>query len=199
MLKDISIEYAHIYTNQSVSEEHQSSLHILSGLRAGLGANETSALVVMVDDYSSPDPAFDYAGFSSWLQGQGHGPDLLIRESQLIPVCDAVLGLVQKDALKQQITDYIKTKKYPCSLFIAAWYLLRLGRLTAPTFPESLKAKRLINILPESFKPFENKGLEIISATPHKACVDAIHYRFLPERSQRSLAGRSLGQSPIVE
>jgi hypothetical protein len=84
--------------------------------------------------------------------------------------------------LKQQITDYIKSKKYPCSLFIAAWYLSRLGRIDNPVVPSSVQARRLINILPESFRPFEDKGLEIIASTPHKECVDFIEYRFLPGR-----------------
>ena len=183
MAKNISVEYAHIYTNQHISEEHQTSLQVLSELKASLALeNESSSLVVMVDDYSFPDPTFSYKEFIDWLDTQGHRPDLIIRESQLIPLCDELLTLISDDKLKQQITDYTKTKKYPCSLFIATWYLLRLGKLKSSLLPESLIADKLVNILPESFKPFEDKGLEIIASTQYRDCVNLIDYKFLPGR-----------------
>jgi hypothetical protein len=136
----------------------------------------------MVDDYSFPDSTFDYDAFSEWLDSEGYKPNFMIRESQLIPSCDEVLEMVDKPRLQEQITDYIKSKKYPCSLFIATWYLLRLGKITSPLIPDSVPANNLINILPESFKPFEDKGLEIIEATPHKDCVNSIQYKFLHGR-----------------
>ena len=181
-MKNVSIEYAHIYTNQRITEEHQTCLGILDELKSSLAADKTSSMVVMIDDYSFPDPTFNYTEFFEWLGQQGHKPDLLIRESQLIPICDQVLGLVEDESLKQQITDYIKSKKYPCSLFIAAWYLSRLGRIDNSIVPKAAQAKKLINILPDSFRPFEDKGLEIISATRHKDCVQFIEYRFIPGR-----------------
>jgi hypothetical protein len=123
-----------------------------------------------------------YESFTNWLGDQGFRPDILFRESQLIPVCDQVLELVDNNKLKQQITDYVKAKKYPCSLFIAAWYLLRLGKLESPLFPKELRSDELLNILPESFKPFEDKGLEIIASTEYADCVNLIKYKFLAGR-----------------
>ncbi|HWZ65365.1 MAG TPA: hypothetical protein VNX65_01045 [Patescibacteria group bacterium] len=182
-MSTISVEYAHIYTNQHISEEHQTSINVLSEVKqTAHDEGKNLSFVVMVDDYSFPDPSFDYRVFSGWLEERGFKPDLLIRESQLIPVCDDVLSVLQNDKLKDQITDYVKAKKYPCSLFIASWYLLRLGKLFSPVFPAELVADELTNILPESFKPFEDKGLEIIAATPYVESVKAIHYRFLPGR-----------------
>jgi hypothetical protein len=180
---DTSIEYAHIYTNQHISDEHHLSVDVLSDVTRSLEASGKShSLVVMVDDYSFPDPSFDYISFTQWLSERGYRPDLLFRESQLIPICDEVLGLVGDMKLKTQITDYVKAKKYPCSLFIAAWYLLRLGKIESPLFPTELRSSELINILPESFKPFEDKGLEIIAATPFASSVNSIHYKFLEGR-----------------
>lgn len=178
-----SIEYAHIYTNQHISEEHHLSIDVLSDVTDSLeAAGSSHSLVVMVDDYSFPDPSFDYVSFTQWLAERGYKPDLLFRESQLIPICDEVLSLVSDVKLKNQITDYVKAKKYPCSLFIAAWYLLRLGKIESALFPAELRSSELINILPESFKPFEDKGLEIIAATPFSDAVDSIHYKFLEGR-----------------
>lgn len=179
----VSIEYAHIYTNQHISDEHQTSVNVLGDVIAKAHAEQKeTSLVVMVDDYSFPDPSFDYGSFTTWLDEQGFNPDLLFRESQLIPVCDQVLGIMEDGKLKMQIIDYVKSKKYPCSLFIAAWYLLRLGKLSSDLFPTELVSDELFNILPESFKPFEDKGLEIIAATPYADCVEQIRYEFLPGR-----------------
>lgn len=174
-----SIEYAHIYTNQHISEEHELSLDLLS---KAISTHNNTSLVVMVDDYSFPDPTFDYDAFVAWLDENGYKPDLMIRESQLIPACDTVLNLINDDRLKNQITDYVKAKKYPCSLFIATWYLVRLGKIELPGFPEDLISESLLNILPESFKSFEDKGLEIIKATQYSEFTKDIEYKFIPGR-----------------
>lgn len=182
-MKNVSIEYAHIYTNNQINEEHETSLQILGELKDQLtNARQTMSLVVMVDDYSFPDPTFNYDEFTSWLAEKSFKPDLVIRESQLIPLCDQVISMIEKPKLKNQITDYIRNKKYPCSLFIAAWYLLRLGHLNFELFNPELSAEKLINILPKSFKPFEDQGLEIISATKFADAKDKIEYKFFEGR-----------------
>ena len=132
----------------------------------------------MVDDYSFPDPSFDYGIFTIWLKEEGFQPDIILRESQLIPSCDEVLSLITDDKLKDQISDYVRAKKYPCSLFIATWYLLRLGKVKSLIFSTGSTAERLINILPQSFKPFEDKAFEIINATEFSDAVKQIknHY-----------------------
>lgn len=177
----VSVEYAHIYTNQKIDEEHEQSLSILHVLKSELAGKELS-LVVMVDDYSFPDPTFDYEKFLDWLTHNGFKPDLAARESQLIPVCDEVVSLIKDNKLKKQIVEYIRANKYPCSLFIAAWYLLRLGKLSSAMFPQHLVSESLLNILPESFRPFEDKGLEIIRATKFADAVTEIDYRFFEGR-----------------
>ena len=176
----VSVEYAHIYTNSHIDDEHRKSLELLSDVKERF-ANDEINLVVLIDDYSFPDPTFSYDEFASWLDENGHKPDVMIRESQLIPVCDSVLALIDAPEIKQPIVDYIKAKKYPCSLFIAAWYLLRLGHIKSDQI-ELPVADKLLNILPESFKPFEDKGLEIISATPYKNVISQIEYEFIRGR-----------------
>lgn len=183
MSRDISIEYAHIYTNQQISKEHKLSIQTLSQVATHLsGGSRTGSLVVMVDDYSFPDSSFNYDEFLLWLESQGYKPDLMIRESQLIPLCDEVLLLINNSGLKKDLKNYIKNNRYPCSLFIAAWYLLRLGKISSSIFPVELQAHSLLNILPESFRPFEDKAIKIIEATKYKDIVGRINYKFLPGR-----------------
>lgn len=181
---NISVEYAHIYTHQHIDDEHKLSLELLEEIISNINADgNTASLVVMVDDYSFPDPTFDYDQFTEWLAQEGSKPNLVIRESQLIPACDEVLKLLGESKIRKEITEYIQTKKkYPCSLFIATWYLMRLGYIESSPFPRDLIAEALINILPESFKPFEEKGIEIIKAAGFVSKVRDIHYKFIPGR-----------------
>lgn len=176
-MKTVSIEYAHIYTNAKIGKEHELSLEILNKVK-----NTSSSLVVLVDDYSFPDPTFDYGSFTKWLENHGHKPNVVMRESQLIPQCDQVLNLMSDGRLKGEIIEYIQSKKYPCSLFIASWYLVRLGKLEHPEFPKTEQSEKLINILPESFRPFEEKGLEIIKNTPHLQLLDNIENKYFEGR-----------------
>ncbi len=176
-MKSLSIEYAHIYTNDKIGEEHELSLKVLDELQ-----KEDAALVIMVDDYSFPDPDFNYDELFNWLAERGHKPDVMIRESQLIASCDEVLKLIEDTKLKAEIGDYVRAKKYPCSLFIAAWYLVRLGKIETSLFDKTFIAEKLINIIPESFKPFEEKALEILRSTKYADVVDRIDYKYFEGR-----------------
>lgn len=181
MLNDISIEYAHIYTNDKINEEHKFSVDTLKQLTKEYATQKIS-LVVLVDDYSFPDPSFNYETFSKWLAEEGFEPDLILRESQLIPVCDEVLKVVNDKKLGDELLSYIRKKKYPCSLFIATWYLLRLGYLSNPIFDTNLVAKMVINILPLSFKPFEDKARDIIASTPFSRVLENIDNKYFEGR-----------------
>lgn len=181
MNKDISIEYAHIYANKHISDEQKLSLEILSSVKAEHPGKKIS-LVVMIDDYSFPDPTFDYNSFDNWLGQNGFPPDVVLRESQLIPLCDEVLMKINDNKIRNPIIDYIKSKKYPCSLFIASWYLLRLGVIESSIFNKKYAAKKLINILPLSFKPFEDKAIEIINSTPFSENIENIENKYFEGR-----------------
>ena len=177
-MKNISIEYAHIYSNSSISKEQEISLKALDEIK-----EQSKSLVVLVDDYSFPDPTFDYNTFALWLSEKGYSPNLIMRESQLIPLCDQVISILKNSILKNEIVTYIQNKKYPCSVFIASWYLLRLGKLKHSDFSDVECAKKLINILPESFRAFEEKALDIIRGTQYSDCVNQIENRYFEGRS----------------
>lgn len=183
-MTDISVEYARVYTNNKIGKEQELALTHLSAIKQKHDVEAKSySFIVLVDDHSFPDPTFDYNSFVDWLESKNFKPDFLYRESQLIPVCDEVLALLENKKLKDSIVDYIKSKKkYPCSLFIAAWYLLRLGALEHNNFSKDIVADKLLNILPQSFKPFEDDGLKIIGATKYAAFVNKIEYDFIEGR-----------------
>jgi hypothetical protein len=181
--KDVSIEYAHIYTNNKIGEEHELSLGILSTLyKQEEDKEHTISLVVLIDDYAFPDSSFDYVSFSNWLQEMGFMPDVMLRESQLVSLAEEVRWLIKDDELRGKVSDFIRTKKYPCSLLTATWYLLRLGYLSSPLFDARFISRTLINILPLDFKPYEEKALEIIRLTKFAQAANQIQYKYFEGR-----------------
>lgn len=182
-MKEYSIEYAHIYTNEETQKERDIENKILSEIFSKIERKDSS-LIAMVDDYSFPDPTFDYNKFKENLKSSGHDLDFTIRESQLIADCDKIISILDSSDSKKELVEYIKTKKkYPCSLFIATWYLIRLGKIESIIFPEELTAKKLINILPKSFEPFENKSFEIIKNTKFADQLDNIENIYFDGRA----------------
>ncbi|MEK7152725.1 MAG: hypothetical protein AAB834_02155, partial [Patescibacteria group bacterium] len=126
---DYSIEYCHIYTNERISGEHASSVNKLKRIVAQMEKSRTYNLCVMVDDYTFPEENFDYDSFYEWLHIMDAIPHVFIRETSLIPSADEVVELIDDTKRKKRLRNYIARKRYPCSLFIAAWYLSRLGKL----------------------------------------------------------------------
>ncbi len=180
-MKDYSIEYAHIYTNQEIDVEHEFSIKILKDIFLKLKGEKS--LVIMVDDYSFPDPSFNYSDMFNYAAKKGFKPDVMVRESELISSCDIVLSEMREGKLKQSLVNYIiSKKKYPCSLFIATWYLIRLGKINSSFFKSKFSANKLINILPESFKPFEDNALKIIKNTKFSKSINDIENKYFEGR-----------------
>ena len=195
-MKDVSIEYAHIYTNNRITEEQALSLEILGEVqKEGSGS---TALLVMVDDYSFPNYSFDYGTLAAWLTERGFEPDAMFRESELVPMCDEVMALVKDINLKYQLTEYVRTKRYPCSLFIATWYLLRLGAIQHQLFDSGLIAKRIINILPSRFIPFEEKAVQIIESTSFSGETKNIENRYFADHLVMENIKQSFTQSSLA-
>ncbi len=187
-MKKISVEYAHIYTNQDYKLDcdifkNEIDKIIETASRADIN------LTIMVDDYSFPDVTFDYNQFIKHIEeNTNYKVDEMIRESQLVNYCDIVLGKINNEKLKNEIISWIdNNKKYPCSLFIATWYLIRLGKIESELLTEHSRAEKLINILPSSFNKFEEKGLEIIENSEWKNEVVNIKNIYFDGRGKYSL------------
>lgn len=60
--------------------------------------------------------------------------------------------------------------------------MIRLGCVESTIFPTGEVSEKVLNILPESFKPYEEKGLNIIRNTEFKDMVERIEYKFIQGR-----------------
>ena len=74
---------------------------------------------------------------------------------------------------------------------------MRLGYIKTLLFDEKYLASQLVNILPISFKPYEDKALEIIAKTNFAGAEKQIEYHFLEEKalSKKSNSRNNLFQN----
>ena len=175
---DVSVEYSHIYTSQTFSVENAASIDMARMIAADLSAKQqTYQGVVMIDDYSpGGDNGFDYDLFLKRLaQKAAPRESAIIRESDLLAVNEQVLTAMRDRRLRRKLVRYIARHdgKHPCSLFIAAWYLVRLGILPDPTGRIDT-AHNLINILPVRFEEQETAARKIILSVASQEILDRV-------------------------
>lgn len=165
-----SVEYSHIYSDAQFGPEQIGSIMELKKVE---GKNVKK--LIMIDDYTPIDGLknFNLSEFLKNLEGYGATPDVIIKESSLTVYCDQVVALLSAGKVKKGLEKYIDNKdKYPCSLFIATWYLLRLGYLgrngieTILGDKEDVYCEKITTILPKRYIAAEDNGLEIIDAIP---------------------------------
>ncbi len=197
---DYSIEFSHIYLNETFSHEHQKSISVLKEFIDELDGNDTYSLNVLIDDYNATDEVLDIKDFKQQLEDAGVMPDYLAYEARLVDYSSTLLSHMKENKLKRSYIRYIENKGIiPCSFMIATWYLLRLGAL--PLNPETLVyekngghskafvAKNIVSILPDRFRGVEHKAELIIRATPFAAMNAQIERIYYDGVEERALAG----------
>ena len=145
-MKDYSIECAKDYKS---SESDKVLLSELKALKANLtDEGKTFSQVLLVDDTTFTDKSYDLNNAVSWLDSAGLQPEVVFRESQLKEVCDEVLKVIDFDMLDPALSEQLQgeNKYNNPSLYLAAWYLVRLGRLKHEQCSEDGCANNLINI-----------------------------------------------------
>ena len=181
---DISIEYCHVYTGQPWTLDSAASITQLHQIIDGLEP-DSYELVIMVDDYSSASvnqDEFDYALFMRRLSEKMARPGVLVQESSLVTDNLTTIKRMPEGSHKTQLVRYInKTGRHPCSLFIATWYLQRLGIISSTRIHP---AERLVNVLPAHYAPAEERALDYIIAIAGEEAAGRIHNEYVksPER-----------------
>lgn len=179
----VGIEYAHIYTDQKFKKQHMlgiAELHRLS-------EPPNSTRVILIDDYSTEISAnqFDLTQFLHFLTLNDAIPDAIILESAFVNLCPRVIDLISERSLRRKVSSYHRSRgRYPCSLLIATWYLLRLGAFGHADIhcvhgdPSKLYADRLVTILPDCFVTPEAEALKIIRSTRFRPMADKVEHLY---------------------
>lgn len=169
---DYSIEYAHIYTNESFAKEHVNASEVLYQISEDLkNRGKSFSKVVMIDNYNPTDHILDIDFFMKNLKRVGAEPDFYLFEKDLVDYKDYALDIMSRRS-KKDYTKYMqKNRKVPCSFLIFIWYLIRLGIIEIRDNniiklmnkdTETTKADKLINILPERYKSVEEKAMKAL-------------------------------------
>jgi hypothetical protein len=179
MAKDYSIECAPPYNSEA---DHSRAAQVLSDLLMKIGdEGKDASVVLLVDDTTHEDKSFDFEAYGNWFRSKGFDPNLVAQESQIVDECDRLFDIIDFDKLDQKLSAELKANKYISQLFIAAWCLMRLGRIESGILDQDLQAERIVNILPESFRSGEEDSLAIIRATPYAEAANLINYIYIPE------------------
>jgi len=188
-----SVEFFHIYTDETISPVHTRSLEYLKETRDIWTVDART--IVLIDNYNpkthviTPDEVFAY------LEGEDAKPDYWAFEADLVENAKRLLDSLNDGHLERNYRRYIENHgKYPCSLLTATWYLTRLGAfdpkgvIKKSGATEDFKpAQYLINILPEAYKPIEDRAHELISASIFAKHSNYIQALFYPTETNRVL------------
>ncbi len=188
-----SVEFFHIYTDETISPVHTRSLEYLKETQDIWQVDAST--IIMIDNYNpkvhtiTPDEIFTF------LEGEGAKPDYWAFEGDLTGNAEKLLESLTNARLQRNYRQYVLNhNKYPCSLLTATWYLTRLGVFETNGIikkcaanEEYKPAQYLINILPEVYKPIEDRAHELISASKYAPSSNYIQALFYPSETNRTL------------
>ena len=165
---------------QSFGPEQLKSLKLMKKKEKELTENGYSvARHILIDDYSTATglDRFDESGFLEHLKKHDAEPDKIVLESAFTGACEELVSKITDKSIKKSLLNYYKTrKKWPCSLCVATWYLMRLGKLEYKE--ANLPSQKIISILPDRFKTPEAEAQDIIKATEYTGCLNDIEVVF---------------------
>lgn len=185
---DVSIEFAHVYGDETFGPEHRAGLLETRHLRQSPDyAGLTSSLVVLIDDYNPGTVSLDLGRFVGTLSRHGAAPDHVVFESSLVETATFLLECVEGRE-GRGLRRYIESRRrIPCALLLAAWHLVRLGTLPLPMEAGKTRAvftdrplvgNESLTILPARFASVEQRALEIIESTPFQQARARIRHHF---------------------
>lgn len=188
-----SVEFFHIYTDETIGDTHKASLNYLREARKAWGVEQD--LIVLIDNYNPENHILSGEDVLLYLGEEGFVPDYFAFEGDMVANAQILLDSVTSKKLKKNYSRYIEAhNKYPCSLLTASWYLTRLGKLPyednlikSPEGKQYRAAQRLINILPLDYKSVELRALELIANSGWSDEVNNMQNLFYPAGSHRKI------------
>lgn len=187
-----SIEYFHIYTDETINKHHRASLNYLRA--ADQVWNFERDHIILIDNYNPTEHTLSVEAVLDYLAEQGLSPRYWAYEADFVDNAKLLLESVTDKKLKKSYTRYIADHgKFPCSLLTASWYLTRLGifdgsmiHSTDPTDTFE-PATRLINILPEAYKSVEMRAHSLIARSEYGKYQDKIQDLFYAASAHRKI------------
>lgn len=194
---DVSIEFSHLYADQSVGHAQRHALGLMrSERRALLEQGKRVAAVILLDDIHVSRNCMTVDDVTACMRTLGEQVDTVVPESALRVAAKRFITTVPKERLVYEpfrraakrilfaqtaigrvalgaITE--RPFEPTCALLVATWHLARLGRFAVPGVPS---AERVISIIEERYRVVEHKALELISLSRYAADRERISHHF---------------------
>lgn len=188
-----SVEYFHIYTDESISQGHKASLNYLKEAQKAWKLEHD--LIVLIDNYNPENHVLSEEDVLTYLESEGLSPDYFAFEADMVENAKLLVESISDRKLKKNYLRYIDSHgKYPCSLLTASWYLTRLGKYSSEGGKiKSAKGKayrpadRLINILPQDYSEVEKRARQILLHSHWPEAAEMIQNLFYPAGSHRKI------------
>jgi hypothetical protein len=186
-----SIEFFHIYTDEKISARHTASVEYFKELQKSWSFPYEP--IILIDNYNPKQHTLKKDDVIDYMKDQKIDLNFWAYEKDMIANAELLLSSLKSNKLLKGYRKYIgNTKKYPCSLLTAAWYLTRLGYIDSSNLIKSIKqeveykpASRLFNILPNEYKIIEAKAKELINNSYHSEAVDKIQNFYYSAENSR--------------
>lgn len=194
---DVSIECAHIYADEVVSDQHAESVLIARQETARLAhRGKTVRSVVLIDDIHATARRTTSDEVRRMIAQFGHDVDAVVEESSLIAVTKRVIRRLPRESLYWEpfrraakrvlflatadgaiALGGVNNGRFEptCALLVAAWHLARLGALPVQGVPT---AKLVTSVLEERYRSVEMKALRIIEASRLREFAKGITHIF---------------------
>ncbi|MCA9324570.1 hypothetical protein KDA23_00675 [Candidatus Saccharibacteria bacterium] len=186
-----NVEYFHIYTDEKIETRHVEGLESLRALHQAWSFDYDK--ILLIDNYNPTLHTLSAQQVLEYLASKGMSPDFWAYEGDLVENAKLLLEQMNESKLKRSYLKYIDAhNKYPCSLLTAAWYLTRLGKLDTSVIRSVsdtvyVPADRLFNLLPEDYKPVEDRANKVILSSNFAAEADKVQDLFYPVSAGRAL------------
>jgi len=174
-----NIEFFHIYGDDDITSEHTLSLQIKDKLQAAIAAandQDSSLSLVMVDDYNAPLTKVTRDLVKNVIETAGSSVNQVVYESEFYETGINLLNFVKPRIFKEYSKLIKKKQKLPCSLFIATFYLSRLGALENPVINETNLAEKTITVIDKRYTFVELKALKLIANSQFSSKLDNIYH-----------------------
>jgi hypothetical protein len=195
---DVSVEFSHIYSDESAGPEHLLGIqHAQRELRRLTREGKRTLSLVLLDDLHISGISRGADEIKAEMEKLGGRVDVVIRESDILTgVLTFLRNLrpteVSIESFRKQNKQvlFINTGEDrvslgclrngaftpTCALLAAIWHIARLGEIAIGGIPS---ASRTLTILESRYQLVERKALSIIKASRYAAALSRIEHIFL--------------------
>ncbi len=195
------IEFAHCYADDTFTQEHDLAATELKKYLKNHVRNRPYITSVLIDEFNPERTTLDIPAFINMLEKRGASVDFVAYESRFQSIADQLIAEIPRTELRfehfhgravmvfegEEKTIGLKEfstmrQKHTCAILSAAWTLCRLGAFDFPIggitdhATKKPRAKKIVTILPETYRATEEKMKQIIASTRFAPLLERVEH-----------------------